>query len=319
MGKHEREQIEKAEKIIVKILNNQKLNESDLKNHWCKHSISLAKKIKSDFRPSKAIHLGNRYDNTGDILIVSGSKKIIIELKMSDTKFGIGTKANISQDALTENHLFEGRAKSWSEFRKEMNHNRWVNSCLNNFPNFPKNILKISNQTSQIEEKVRYLRLLKSKGSKEASEILNFIHVRDKEEKLNYLTYLSSLDQQRETIKRFFILIILGIHRKDCLIKLIKSDNFFQEAQNLYVYYANINNNRIIVRRDDLGEKIKNILIDCSNLKIIFPKRLTHCKIVCLRGKKSIPLLQIVLHWKNIAQGIKTPCLNIFDLSANYI
>jgi len=53
-----------------------------------------------------------------------------------------------------------------------------------------------------------------------------------------------------------------------------------------------------------------------SDFKIIFPKGLTHCKIIGIKGEVSRPLLQIVFHWKNIAQGIKTPCLNIFDLTA---
>lgn len=106
MGKHEREQIEKAEKIIVKILNSQELTSSDRNNYWIEHAFAIAKKIQEDFPDiKKARHLGNRYDNTGDILILSNKKEIFIETKMSDTKTGIGTKANISQDALTENFL----------------------------------------------------------------------------------------------------------------------------------------------------------------------------------------------------------------------
>jgi len=56
--------------------------------------------------------LGSRYDNTGDILIISNGERIFIEIKMSDTKTGMGTKANISQDALTLNHLIEEKAQS---------------------------------------------------------------------------------------------------------------------------------------------------------------------------------------------------------------
>lgn len=35
MGKHERQQIEEAEKIIVKLLNSQKINDLDRKNRHC--------------------------------------------------------------------------------------------------------------------------------------------------------------------------------------------------------------------------------------------------------------------------------------------
>ena len=259
--------------------------------------------------------MGNRYDNTGDILIISKKNKFFIETKMSDTKSGIGTKANISQDALTEYHLFMGKVKSWSRFRQEKNHDKWVNDFLNQFTNYPQNILKITDSTLQKEEKARYLRKLANKNKK-ARDVLNNIHGKDKKEKIKYLVYLNNKRQQKKMVKRFFILIILGIHRKEELENLIKKDNFFQEIQNLFVYYGNASKGRIISRREDVGERIKKILEKHSDFKIIFPKGLTHCKIIGIKGEVSKPLLQIVFHWKNIAQGIKTPCLNIFDLTA---
>jgi len=45
MGKHERQQIEEAEKIIVKLLNSQKINDLDRKNRWFNHASAIAKKI----------------------------------------------------------------------------------------------------------------------------------------------------------------------------------------------------------------------------------------------------------------------------------
>ena len=160
------------------------------------------------------------------------------------------------------------------------------------------------------------LRTLKQRGNREAKNILKEIQERDRKEKIEYLIYLEKQKQRKEMIKRFFILIILGIHRKDELKELIKKSNFFQEIQNLLIYYGNLYNSKIIVRKEDVGERIKKILKKYSNFKIIFPKWLTHCKIVGVKGKVSSPLLQIVFHWKNIAQGIKTPCINIFDITA---
>lgn len=317
MGKHERRQIEEAEKIIVKILNSQKLTNSDRKNYWIDHAFAIAKKIREDFlKIKKARHLGNRYDNTGDILILSNKKEFFIETKMSDTKTGIGTKANISQDALTENFLFKNDPKSWSELRSDKKHEEWVNDYLNRFVKYPKYILKITNLILQKEEKARYLRELKKRKNKIAEDILNLIHERDKKEKIEYLNYLKGQKQQREMIKRFFILITLGIHKKEVLENLIKSNNFFQEIQNLFVYYSNIFRGKVIVRKEDLGEKVRRILEKFSDFAIVLPKNVTHCKIVGIKKSGSQePFLQIVLHWKNIAQGIKTPCLNIFDLT----
>ena len=316
MGKHERQLIEEAEKIIEKILNSNPLTSNDKKNRWFFHALQVAKQIKKDFTNiSSAKHLGNRYDNTGDMLIISNGEKIFIEIKMSDTKSGIGTRANINQDALTENYLFVGEVKSWSGFRKEKNHDKWVDDYLDKFSRSPQKILKISNLITQREEKARYLRNLKR--NKKSKDILKNIQKRDREEKLEYLNYLSVQKQDAEMIKGFFILITLGINTKEPLVDLIKEKNFFKEVQNLFIYYANYHKGKVIVRREDTGERVNKIISKYSDFKIVFPKGLTHCKIAGIRGSKSEPLLQIVLHWKNIAQGIKTPCLNIFDLTPN--
>lgn len=315
MGKHERQSIEEAEKIIVKILNSQKLTNSDKKNRWFKHVFSIAKRITKDFPDiNSAHHLGNHYDNTGDIMIICKGKKIFIEIKMSDTETGIGTKANISQNALTENHLFFGDVKSWSEFREDKGHKRWIDTYLNSFLKYPKKILKINNAILQREEKARYLRNLKKKRNKQAIEILNKIHEKDREEKIEYLNYLKKQKQREEMIKRFFILITLGVHTAETLNDLIKNDNFFQEVKNLFVCYGNISHDGVIVRKEDVGGKVKKIIEKFSSFKIIFPDNVSHCKIVGIKNGGEHPLLQIVFHWKNIAQGIKTPCLNIFDI-----
>jgi hypothetical protein len=314
MGKHERKEVEQAEKIIVKILNNEILNNEDRKNRWFNHAETIAKKIKEDFADiRKASHLGNRYDNTGDVLIKVGSQKFFIEIKMSEKKTGIGTRANISQDALTLNYLFEMSTKSWSKFRKELKHEEWVNDYLNQYKKYPKKILKIKNFFVQKDEKARYLRKIKEKDRK-AKEILNFIHKKDKEEKSIYLNYLSKQKQNNEMIKRFTALVLLGIHKQEILGQLIKNNILFEEIKNLFVYYSNLSESRVVVRKENLGEKIK-ILNNFSNFQIIFPKDVTYCKIVGAKDKKETPFLQIVFHWKNIAQGIKTPCLNIFDLT----
>jgi hypothetical protein len=319
MGKHERQSIEEAEKIIVKILRSQKVTDFDRKNHWFNHALALGEKIKKDFpKINSARHLGNRYDNTGDILIISNGNDIFIEIKMSDMKLGVGTKANISQNALTENLLFTNKTISWKDFRQKNQHDKWVDDYLDRYSKYPKRILKIENKTSQKEEKARYLRELKKRGNKKAVSILDSISKRDRKEKIEYLNYLSSQKQQKEIIKRFFVLLILGIHQKEELKNLIDKDDLFQEIQNLFVYYSNSHKNKIIVRKEDVGERIQYLLTKFSDFKIVFPKGLTHCRLVGIesKSKKAIPLLQIVLHWKNIAQGIKTPCLNVFDLTA---
>lgn len=316
MGKYEREQVEEAEKIIVKILNSHALNVSDRKNRWFNHAIFGAERIKKDFSNIHlARHLGNRYDNIGDILIISKKNEFFIEVKMSDTKSGVGTKANISQNALTDNCLFVGKVKSWEKFRQEKNHDKWVNDYLSQYKHYPQKILKIINPITLKEEKARFLRGLANKRRRKAKNILYNIRKKDKKEKIEYLDYLSGQKQKAEMIKKFFILIILGIHTKGILADLIKKDDIFEEIQNLFVYYVNYHRGKVIIRKEDTGEKVKKIAKRYSNFKIIFYKGLTHCKIVGIKNGKKHPLLQVAFNWKNIAQGIKTPCLNIFDVT----
>ena len=316
MGKHERQLIEKAEKIIVKILKAKKLNDSDKKNHWINHAIAIAKELRKDFKKIDSVkHLGNRYDNTGDISLISKGKKFFLEIKMSDKKAGIGTMANISQNALTDNYLFEGNIESWSEFRENKKHDIWVNNFLDRYNNYPKIITRIRNTVKKKEEKARYLRELSKKGNKKAKTILDSIQKKDKEEKIDYLCYLNAQKQRTEIIKRFFILTALGIHNQKIVNDLINNKEVLKETQNLIVYYANIYKGNIVTKKENVGERVAKIIKKYSKFKIIFPKDLTHCKIIGIRGKISESLLQIVFHWKNIAQGIKTPCLNIFDLT----
>lgn len=317
MGKHERQQIEEAERIIVKVLSAKKLSAIDEENVWLKHALALAKKIKDDFPDIKEVkHLGNRYDNIGDILIISDNEQFFIEIKMSASPHGTGTKANISQDALTENGLFVGEPKNWSEFRDEKSHEKMVDELLSKFSKYPKNILKIGNPSFSREEKARYLRKLAKNKKRIALKILNDIHAADKVEKIEYLNYLKEQKQLPEMIKRFFVLIKLGVHRKDEVGELMKEKNFFAVAENLFVYYSNFYEGKIVIYKEDVGKKIKEILKKLDDFKIIFPSGLTHCKLVGFRDNLPKPLLQIVFHWKNIAQGIMTPCLNIFDLTA---
>jgi len=157
------------------------------------------------------------------------------------------------------------------------------------------------------------------KRNKTAAKILGNIQKRDREEKEKYLLYLSKQKQVPENIRRFLSLIILGIHKKEKMSALISSDIFIEKAQKLILYYGNLSGGEIFVRAQDVGGSLKKILFRFKYFKINFSSGITHCKLAGVDNKENITsLLQIVLHWKNIAQGIKTPCLNIFDLYSNF-
>jgi len=316
MGKHERKNIEEAEKILIKLLNSKTLSSVDKKNHWSRQAVKLAERISKDFPIiKKAQHLGNRYDTVGDIMIKTDKGEKYFEVKMSDSKLGIGTKANISQNALTEYRLFKNKAKSWKEFRSQRKHQQWVMKLLTRFKNYPPKITKLDNPTILKEEQARYLRRLRGQGDKKARQILAVIRKRDQQEKIDYLSYLRRQAQNRERVKRFMVLIIAGVHTKEKIKNYIEQRNFLGQAMNFLVYYSNLNNGQILIRKEEVGRRIKQILKQYQTFKIVFPYKVTHCKLMGVRNNNREPLLQIVLHWKNISQGIKTPCLNIFDLS----
>lgn len=316
MGKHERELIKEAENIIVNLLAGEPNFCSPRDNKWYSNALAVAKRIKRDFGMIKsAKHIGNRYDLIGDIIINDGNKNFFIEVKMSEKALGRGTKANISQDALTELNLFDGKVKSWSEFRKEHCHEKLIFKSLLAYKKYPYPVCKKIKFSNKLKEDLaRYIRENR-KTDDEAERVIRAIHDIDKKIKLKYLSYLSKLPQNEDNIKKFYILIMLGVHKVKEMKKLMEDPNLVNQSTNLLVYYGNKVGEKVIVKKEDVGKKIKKFLDKIETFKILFKEGETNCKLVGVSCEGNIPLLNIVLHWKNIAQGIKTPCLNIFDIT----
>ncbi|NPV83144.1 MAG: hypothetical protein HPY46_06140 [Candidatus Aminicenantes bacterium] len=323
MGKHERKLIQEAELILIKFLNNDYINDQERQNPWFHHSRLISKCIKKDFRNLKNIgHLGNKYDKVGDIFISDGVDKYYIELKMSKNPSGFGTKANISQDALTDLGLFEKNTKSWSMFRSEYNHDEKIINILDQYRNYPCRIKEnqaLKNRNKIKECKARYLRDKANNGDKNAHMILNEVHDFDKSIKIKYLNYLSCQQQNYELIKKFYILIMLGIHKIKIMKALMEKNDLLNNIGNLIIYYACGEYPNIEVLKENVIEKVRINLGNFATFRINFIPNVTYCQLVGTLNNKITPLLNIVLHWKNVSQGIKTPCLNIFDLTHNYL
>jgi len=315
MGKHERLLIEEAEHIIIKLLMGIPITGQEKANKWFYHASQIASKIKEDFTDiKKADHIGNRYDIIGDILINDGSNDFYLEIKMSEKKASKGTLANISQDALTEFNLFYGNVKSWSQFRKINNHDQFVINELQKYKNYPP-VDNITNTKCLKEHYAAYLRKKKENGDQKAKKILDRIHYYDEGIKKQYLSYLAQQPQNYNMVKKFFILIKSGIHKSKNIKKLINKDEkeLLLNLNNLIVYYSNISDGKIMVRREDMKKALSSILTRFRTFKLVFPQNSTQCKLFGVSDNEEKPLLNIVFHWKNISQGIKTPCLNIFD------
>ena len=140
MGKEERIYVELLERNVVNELNNQLL---DILNEEDERRVNdLAIFIKDNYKFVSAVHIGNTYGTSiGDIKLV-GNTDLYIELKF--LKRGTGTRANISQDALTANDIFSQSTLSWSQFRDQNNFSTHVFNFLKEYQNYEKDISQLS-------------------------------------------------------------------------------------------------------------------------------------------------------------------------------
>ena len=330
LGKHERQEIEDAEKIVVDLLNKKIISAKQKKNKWIKHSLETEKAIIRDFGDIKqAEHIGNTYGagEIGDIKILTDDW-IYIELKMSESKKGKGTLANISQNALTVSNLFRKEdIMSWSEFRDHFNFPKRVLDLLNEYKEYPSN-LGSGSINNQIKKKGAFLKkkFIEKTGNKNiANVVCKYINTPSisqvasiictiiklaRQDKIDYLNYLKDIEQDPEHIKKFIIAMYIGYHTREQLnhILNLKYNDIFKILNTYYVYYTNERRGKILVSKDDLGKEIQEIIK--SDVKIAFADDQTNC-IIQSNDKK---ILRVVYHWKNKFQGIQTPCLNIFKV-----
>lgn len=297
MGKHERGNVESAEKMIVKLLNGQSI---DRAHSEYKRIINVYNYIIKKYPNIKyAEHIGNNYDTIGDILIkikkirlfLTTTEEIYIELKFLNG--GKGTLANISQDALTIYKIFEGT--SWSKYRKNEDHRNNIEKILNEY-NYPENL--------NFEEKGAYIKKNENETTKNIKErIVKY----DREVKKKYIKYLETLDYDKENLKKFVLLLLFGRHTKKLIQDGMKKNinKIINKNVKYEIYY---------IYKSEIKEKeyseIKKILDE--NLEIEYKENETN--IIIRTNKTKTNILRIVFHWKNAFQGIKTPCLNIFEI-----
>ena len=301
--------------------------------HRC--AVAVIRKIKKDFNVNKAVFIGRSYDEPGDIkLFLADNKTAYVELKL--VEYGKGTRANLGQDILTELKLFsDGRVLSWSEFRKRRNFDNIVLEKLNQYKYYDKASLS-KYKGSEKERKGRFLRdLLKPRPGEavetvaerslnnpdprisEAAKIVKEILEIARLDKLEYIKYLRSLKQDPENIKRFVILVLSGVHKEDIMKTIYTTfDRFIENLlKGMFIYktyYVKKKTCEICV--EDLTLLISK-LVKSKDFRITFPANETNIVIEFFDPdtKSWRRFLRIVFHWKNVFQGIATPCLNIFD------
>jgi len=329
MGKFERGEAEELERNVVNILNGREIQAP----HICARRVS--ERIREDFDVVRAEFIGRTYSEPGNIkLFLANGRVAYIELKLVES--GKGTRANLGQNALTEFRLFKGdNILSWQEFRRRKNFDDEVLRRLNTYSNYDK--VKLSKyRGGEKERKARYLRdilnpkpgeaietaVRRAMGSQDpvlrlAAMVVKGILELARMDKLEYIEYLQSLEQDPESIKRFTILILLGVHKEDVLRRAFRGFNqlIISLKEGLFVYrtyYVRKRDCRICA--EDLTTLIVKLL-SSSDFRITFPPNETCCEIEYRDPDSGAweKLLRVVFHWKNVFQGIATPCLNIFD------
>lgn len=329
MGKFERGEAEKLEMDVVGILNRGKVRAP----HSCAQRVS--DRIRKDFDVRRAEFIGRTYSEPGNIkLFLADGRVAYIELKLVES--GKGTRANLGQNALTEFGLFKGDGVlSWQEFRRRKNFDGEVLRRLNTYSYYDS--IKLSKyRGGEKEKKARYLRdVLKPKpgeavetavrramGSQDpalrlAAKIVEEILELARADKLEYIEYLRSLRQDPESIKRFTVLILLGIHKESTLRRAFRGfDSLIRSLkEGLFVYRTYyVRKGDCEICAEDLTTLIGKLLRS-GDFRITFPRNETCC-VIEYRDPDSgawEKLLRVVFHWKNVFQGIATPCLNIFD------
>lgn len=337
MGKFERGKVREAELILTKLLNKNELDPMEKKHELFPCIKSLKESIKKDFpNIKKASHIGDEYNEPGNIKLVLESGKVAyVEVKFVSK--GKGTRANIGQDSLTDFSLFERDTLSWSRFRESKGHEIWLMEILDRFKNYPFEY-QIGTRKEVIEKKASYLKekvlgiktgnigpiinqILSTPSmpteKRLAASIINEIMERDRREKIEYIEYLNIRKQNPYNIKKFTFLILAGAHSHIALNymwSLQLEDIINMLSAGFYrVYY--VNKTTLNVGLEDLTKKLIKLIND--DLRIFFKREETNVIIGFrkLEDKELVGVLRVVFHWKNIFQGIKTPCLNIFDES----
>lgn len=331
MGSSQRQIVEDAEKIVVKLLNAEPLTEIERNHKFTSLIQKFIIRLRADYPTFKrAEHLGNDYNTIGDISILLDDDKFIhVELKF--LAGGKGTLANISQDSLTSLGLFD--CISWSEFRKEKRHRETVIDFINGNP--PYQDLSTNCSDSLLYSRANDFKDELSVGKRNtrivcdeiiddnqesqinkslAKSILNIMDF-DKEIKLNYLKLLkeSGFDQKR--IKLFCLALLIGRHKHQHIRSFIETYlgdelEILNLADDFKTYYLYKPTNSI--KKDDLLSSLKLILE--NEIDISMEPFETSLVIFSKKTDEIIPIISISLHWKNKFQGIETPCLNIFDL-----
>lgn len=239
-------------------------------------------------------HVGKDSRGLGDLAVYCQNKVIFVE-----TKFGKDTLANIGEDSLTEASIWED-ALSWSEFREAVKMEQQVIDILSplnsegldlqkpnvraDFVRALKIKLEITKNTEPtllkiIEDKSEHLEI--------ASALKKIIDIANQNKK-EYVAYLSTRVINHENLKKFLSNLLSGITPTKKVETTLPYELYYMTPKEIIKVpietYQAMNLDQFSVVYNDNSVELK-------------------------AGTESV---KVVFHWKNVMQGIQTPCLNVF-------
>jgi len=341
------------EEILVKNILNGDVREKDKKHPLFSIAQELAKEIRKDLINIKICkHVGNKFDDRGDIIVFNSKKQYIELKKITSSKVGKGTLANTSQNILKEYRLVKN-VLGWQQWREKNNYNKRILNILNEVRYKDKQKKEVLNKEklidpgSEIEIKARIQRLkikkftkkhnigfkslpalirkfngnkkyysLMDSETKKAVEICAKIINLAREDLRYYLLDCSKKKLNNVRFLKFIILLKSGFHTIPLINKNINlSFKKIKELSNnyrIYYYYT----------QREKGDKIKKE--DFKKIKECFPVNTNALKIkfnnesIWIFHKKK-KIMQLKFHWRNVFFGIAVPSVEIFDKLNNHL
>lgn len=241
----------------------------------------------SDKKIKTLEYAANSHEDVGDFIIIyTDETKSYIEIKYLTTD-GSGTLANIGPEWVKNYNLCKGII-SFNDFNKKISWFDYVRSKLLEYDcSFEVGTKK------ELKDSAEELKENSNLGDEFASKIKAEISEMSKIRKIEYLSYLSSLQLDEENLRKFTIDMLEGRH----------SRKQRQKSDKAIPIYINYKKNSIVISNKKIDDEF------VSGLHIVYDKNLTNFKINNINNET---VLTVCLHWKNVFQGIATPCFNIF-------
>ena len=270
MGKYEHDVSDQFESDLVNYLNHSYQNYSS-------DVISAGNHVKENIDYSEAHWIGtNTLKARGDIQLDDDK---FLEVKYVSN--GNGTRANISQNAITDYSLVD--CISWSEFREQ---NNWKEFVIEKFSQ-----VEFAPNFTTDKSIYDFARTIRSYHKSIQQEIMEA----DRQLKIEYIDVIRSSEQNHDNCKKFYLNLVSGNSSK------YKYDESIEQPCENYYFLKMVKNGQPSIIKPNVPD---------SKFHLTFENDKTYFNL-CSGNQK---LLRIALHWKNKFQGIQTPCLNIFDV-----